>query len=531
VKSDSATDRDGLRGLVLTNGRVYRPERTGFRLEASDLLVRGERLFGLAPRGNGFGNTADGCLIIDLHGRIVLPGLADAHLHLSAGGQSLAIPNLTGLGSNEIRAVIEKSFRAIESAGRRWIEAFNWESRYGLLNADLLEDACPGIPATVHQKDLHTCCVNRTALAMAGIDNASNVPTGGRIETDVNGRPTGILRESAIDLVTRFRPQLTPNDRERFIQGGIDHLVSRGLTGVCEVLDPGNAEVYDYLDRESRLAVDIDAWRRFENWDGASPPPPPGRQFKVQTLKVFLDGSFGSRTAALFEPYADDPTSVGMLMFGDTELLDLCRAGASFGWRMALHAIGDQAVDQAARILAETPVSSSAPHRIEHLQMLPRNGTERIARSKTTASIQPVHLLDDQVWLAERIGVERCRRSFIWRSLQSAGVPIAIGSDWPVSTPDPLKALHVAINQAGYYAEPTRLFDPAEALFPGQAIAAMTTGFAASTGWESLRGRIDPGFQADFTIVEGVSSDLADWSEARVVMTIARGNVVYETQE
>ena len=464
------------------------------------------------------------------HGTLLLPGLCDAHLHLASGGRALKTVNLGGLDVDGVQRVMrEAARRSVREGGSTgWMRGTNWEPARCKLDAAILDRVTTARPLFVGSRDGHSCCCNSAALKLAGISSSTPDLPGGIIGRSSDGNPNGWLYESAVELVRAVMPEADAAAWRSSILQAQQHLLSLGLTAVSEVLNPGTEAIYRELDRSGELVLEVDGWLRIEDWSDGEPPPPDGDRFRLRTIKLFLDGAFGSGTAALEQPYADAPDSNGMLLHSDGELVERLLPVVKAGWRLAMHAIGDRAVAQACRVLAQLPRAASGPHRIEHLQLLPEDGVQMLARSGAAASVQPVHLTQDQPWLSTRIGALRCRRSFIWRSLVDAGVALTLGSDWPVSSADPLQNLHVAVNRRGFGQEPLREFDPAEALPPCAAIRSATNGWAAAAGVAGRRGCIIPGQTADFTAVMGVSEELRDWSGARVVMTICRGRVVFQ---
>ncbi len=466
--------------------------------------------------------------VMDLEGALVLPGLCDAHLHLAAGGQSLTLPNLDGMKLDGVRETLLSAKERLDSPDV-WLEAFNWDSNICQLNAKILDEIVPEYPVVVHQRDLHCCCCNTLAMKLARLQNPIKEPPGGKIGRFEDGSANGLFYESAVEMILKARPQSSDNEHKSFIINGISYLTSLGITAVCEVLNKGYSTLYRELDKTGKLDIDIDAWLRIEDWDGKSQPYKEGIRYKECTLKLFLDGSFGSRTAALFEPYLDAPDKCGTLFYTDGQLLEIFISAIRSGWRLALHAIGDRAVDQAMRILAKVPKVDNTPHRIEHSQLLPPQWQNLLKECPVMLSIQPVHLLDDQVWLSKSIGVERCKRAFIWRSVLNAGVELAIGSDWPVASPEPKLNLQALIKRAAPNEAPFLEFDINEALTPVQSIRAMSYGFAKATGWEKKRGCVKPGMQADLTIYKDYSPTLDDWSNARLFMTISKGKILYQS--
>lgn len=464
---------------------------------------------------------------IDLNGARVFPGFADAHLHMAVGGRSLSSLDLNGGEWDTVSKLLLDTSGSDRGYLGPWIVAFNWDSYRCDLSADLLDRLLPGTPIVIHTRDLHSCCCSTEALRIAGIDRKTSNPPGGSISRDEMSNPTGRLYESAKTLLDSFVPKPEREANHRFIIRAQEYLLSLGLTAVSEVIEHEHEDIYRQLDRNGELKIEIDGWRRIEHWDGITSPPDPGNRLQINTLKVFLDGAFGSHTAALFSPYNDLPDRSGVLFYVSEELQSLLRKAVDAGWRLAIHAIGDRAVSQAISALKELPVLETGPHRIEHLQLLPEDGIDALSDLSVVASVQPVHFLDDRNWLAGRIGAERCERSFKWRSLANAGITLAFGSDWPVASPDPLQNIHTAINRCGFNEIPDLAFLSGEAVDPINSIRSTTHGWAVASGTTNRRGVIAPGMDADFTVVSGLSEDLVDWSDSRVEMTICQGEVVY----
>ena len=463
---------------------------------------------------------------MDLGGALLLPGLGDAHIHFATGGRSLAAVDLVGLDRAGMAERLGQAARA--SQRNDWLLAFNWESWRTPLNSIFLDGIISNRPLVIHSRDLHSICCNSRALAAAGVTALTVAPPAGVIMRDANNTPTGILRDEAVNLVLSLIPQPDAAAIASNILAAQEHLARLGVTAVSEILDEGAESVYRTLDADGRLKLQVDAWRRLDHGGIDSPPPPPGNRLQVNTVKVFLDGSFGSHTAALDTPYLDDPGNTGLLTYQDEDLLEQLETVTRLGWRIAAHAIGDRAVRQAARVIAQLPRVQSGPHRIEHLQLLPPRGGDEIKMSGAVASVQPVHLRDDAPWLAGRIGRERCRRCFIWRSLLQAGIPLALGSDWPVASANPCLNLQAAINRLDAPEANGGDFQAEEALPPHLAVRAATYGWAVAAGLEHQHGAIAPGMTADLTAVGGVSDDLREWSNARVILNICAGRVIYQ---
>lgn len=463
---------------------------------------------------------------IDVDGAVLLPGLCDGHLHLAVGGRTLELTNLSGMDKAQVEQALRATAIKVAADEDKWLQAFNWDPSRCSLTADDLERWIPNRLVIINQIDLHGGCCSHAVLRKAGIDDSITDPPGGCIGRYPTGKPNGLLYEAAIDPVRAAVPSPTPDEIRRNILRGQDFLIRKGLTAVSDVLNSKTEVYYCELDENGQLDLQVDAWRRVEEWDWKSPPPPAGKRFQLHTLKTFLDGSFGSRTAALNESYKDQPQNYGTLFMSDKELADLVRAANATGWKLALHAIGDKAVEQAIRVMRDLPHPDIGRHRIEHMQLLLPRNVSSFAKAGLIASIQPVHLIDDQHWLANAIGKKRTRQSSIWQSLYKKGVTLVIGSDWPVANPDPLLNIHASINRCGFNQQPSPNDDSAEALSPTTAIRAASKGWAEAASLDHRRGTISAGLDADFTLVSGLPDDLSDWSRAVVEMTICAGKVL-----
>ncbi len=463
--------------------------------------------------------------IIDLDGGLLLPGLGDGHLHMAVGGRSLTLPDLAFKNEEQIHASLVEYAEPIKNADR-WIIAFNWETGEASITAEKLESWLPGRRVVVHQRDLHGCCASYRALKEASIEKHPELGEE-HLGRDKAGKLNGLLRESAVGVLMEKIPHPDKNERVGYILAAQEYFLSLGLTSVSEVVDEGNEALYRKLDEQGKLKIQIDGWRRIENWNGEDEPSSAGNKFRCDTLKMFLDGSFGSRTAALNEPYNDKPESRGSLFYSDEDLTDLIKNAHAKNWRLAIHALGDRAVEQIYRVMLAIPRRTGRLDRIEHVQLMPENFAGKFASLGVVASIQPIHLLDDQRWIEKVIGFDRCKNCFIWRSLWDRDVPLVLGSDWPVASPDPLQNIHIAINQTGFGATPLSCFNRQEALPPEVAINAVTLGWARCANLETKRGLTAKSYVADFTLIQGVSEDLRDWSQAKISWTMCDGEILF----
>ncbi len=518
MKSDSD------KPLLLTGGRVFGGSGWTPPKWYEAVLVYGDRIVKVGDYRELSANVSVKT-VIDLEGALLLPGLGDAHLHMSAGGKSLEWADIGGLNRDEASEVLLAAEGFTDADDNRWVIAFNWDPSINRIDRAFLDRLLPGKLTLINQRDLHGGCCCSELLRIAGFTSDSEDPDGGRIGRDEDGQLTGQLFESAIRKVWDNVPEGNPELRRRFIISAQQYLLKLGLIAVGEVLNDKDELIYQELDRNGELVLRVDAWRRIENWNG-EPPSPSGKKLTVRTLKIFLDGSFGSSTAALDEPYLDDPHNSGVLFYDDRELSESLESALIAGWRLALHAIGNRAVRQALRVISALPVNHQGRIRIEHIQLLSQEQVQEAASLGIIASIQPVHLLADQNWLSGKIGESVCRDAFRWQSFLAAGVPLALGSDWPVASPDPLLNLHIAVNRCGFGKQSLPCFTGEENLSPYQAVRAATYGWAVAANMERQCGMIMPGYEANFTIVDGISPDMQDWSQGSIKGSIAGGVLV-----
>ncbi|MCF7810120.1 amidohydrolase [bacterium] len=512
-----------MKNLKLSGGRVYGGSEWNPPEWHDSILIRNGIIDGI----DSIDDSMTSFETISLDNSILFPGLCDAHIHLVVGGISLNIPDLEGLDLNGVIDALTNY--CSENIKHDWVKAFNWQPWLCKLDAKTLDKAIPNRPVIVYNLDLHSCCCNSTALKRIGLGNDSLGFSSDIVECDGNGKPTGILKEDALQLFHDVIPAPSSDETKEAILTAQDYLLSLGITAVSEVLQPNSEIVYRQLDDEGKLKLDVDAWLRIDDWKPEMLPVDYGRRFRINTVKVFLDGSLGSRTAAMCEPYNDKPHLSGILNYTDDELIELLTPVTKSGWRLAVHAIGDCAIKQFCRIIEKLPHVDGINHRIEHVQVLPVEGVDILVKSGAGASIQPIHLIDDQRWLKESIGADRCKRNAVWQSLFNAGITLAIGSDWPVASPDPRLNIHCAINRCGFNGKPHECSLLSEALTPNTAIRAASYGWAAAAGLQKHRGSITVGQKADLTVVSGVSEDLKDWSGTKIEMTICNGEIVYRS--
>ncbi len=488
--------------------------------------------------------------VIDLHGKFVCPGFNDAHVHLGEGGREMLNVNLVGVQSlDEMKQKI--AAWAKSAAPGEWIRGDGWDhtkwASQKLPTRQDLDAVTAGHPAFFDRVDGHIAVVNSAALAAAKIAKDTQPPFGGAIDHDAQGEPTGILREGAKTLVTKVVPPPTPSQRRRGIELVLADAAKSGLTSAQDYSDWEDFLVYEELEGEGKLTLRIAEWLPFrEPLDvlelHRAHHPAADPMLHTTMLKGFMDGSLGSRTAALQRPYSDDPNNKGLPQFDQDTLNKMAVERAAAGFQMGFHAIGDEGVEMALNAFAAAEdyvrghdISSGhrlgdLRYRIEHSQVLASDQFQRYKQLGVIASMQPNHLLTDMNWAMDRLGEERARYSYAWRDFLDAGVPLAFGTDFPVEPLAPFRGLYAAVTRQNE--DGTREYFPSERLTIDEAISAYTEGSAYAEFAETAKGRIAPGMYADFVVLDRDITDIRphDILGTQVLRTVVGGKTVYEAK-
>ncbi|HEV2278434.1 MAG TPA: amidohydrolase, partial [Acidobacteriaceae bacterium] len=414
--------------------------------------------------------------MVDLGGAFAMPGFNDAHAHLGMGGKILLSVDLIGVKSlaemqARIRAAAEKA-----PAGQ-WLTGGGWDHTLwpgGKLPTRADIDAAAGEhPAVFTRVDGHIAVADSAALGAAGITRETKDPQGGEIDRDAQGEPTGIIRETALGLIQV--PPPTPEQRRRGLEMALNDAVSHGVTTVQDFSDWEDFLVFEQMEREGKLPARIAEWIPFaeplslEEQQRAQHDLH-DRMLRTTMLKGFMDGSLGSRTAAMNAPYADDPGNSGIPRFGQEQLNAMAVERARAGFQMGFHAIGDRAVEMALDAFAAaekeakggpippqvvTPTAGPSfvagrrdlRYRIEHSQVVQAGDFARYKQLGVIASMQPNHLLSDMAWAGQRLGPERARYAYAWKSFLDAGVPLAYGTDYPVEPITPFRGVYASVTR------------------------------------------------------------------------------------
>jgi len=465
----------------------------------------------------------------------LFPGFNDAHTHLGEAGRTKLNVDLTGVPG--LSAMLSKVKIAAKSApAGRWLTGGNWDhtlwARKALPTRQELDRVTVGHPAFLIRIDGHIAIANSAALNAAGITGKTTPPQGGAIDLDAKGEPTGILRESAQELVRKLIPAPSHDERRKGNELAIADALAHGVTSVQDNSDWQDFLVFEELEKEGKLNLRITEWLPFAapledlktmraHHDANDP------LLHTGLLKGFMDGSLGSRTAAMKAPFADDPSNTGLPQYAQEQLNTMAAERAQAGFQMGFHAIGDKAAAMALDAYAQLPSAKDARNRIEHAQVVDPADIPRFAKLGVIASMQPNHLLTDMNWAEARLGHQRAATSYAWKAFLDAGVPLAFGTDYPVEPITPFRGLYAAVtrmNESG-----KKSYFPENKLTRGQALSAYTQGSAYAEFAEKHKGKLAAGYDADFIVVDRNLYTVAapDLLQTAVRETFVAGKQVY----
>ena len=527
--------------LILHNGRISTQDQTNPWAQA--VAIDDNRFLAVGPDSEIKALASPGDRLLDLGGRLALPGMTDSHIHTASWAKlRKAIP----LARAESLAQVLEWLAA--EAGRlepgQWIVSLGLdETRWPegrLPDRHDLDKAAPDHPVYFRRRDGHMSVANSLALKLAGVDSETPDPSDGYLEREENGRPNGRLMENAQHLVGSHVPALPPDQAAPLIAEAIGALHELGVTGLHDVriLHEGSIpfKTWRILEESGRLGLRCWMCLSGEHLDQAAALGLKtgfgSQRLKVGNLKYFLDGSMGSRTAWVTEPYPQGDCGVAVCSM--EEMGQALEKADKAGLTACVHAIGDRAVKELIDLFESLKtrgrgLDHPAPHRIEHCQMIRPQDVERLSRLKVVASVQPLHVPDDIVVHDQYLG-EKAAWVYTFRSLMEAGVPVIFGSDAPVSDPNPLWGIHAAATRQRQDGTPAGGWYPEERISVDQAVRAYTLAPALATGQGHLLGSISPGKLADLIVLDRdiFSIDTQEIASAQVDLTVFDGRVVFE---
>ncbi len=531
---------------VFINGKVWTVDPT--KPEAQGIAVWRNRIIAVGSDSEVKQLVGPKTKIIDLKGHRVVPGFYDSHAHFLSGGESLARVDLKDAKDETEfgRRLVEfdqKTPRGRWLIGGQWDHDRTFEGK--LPSAAIVDKYVKDRPVFIRRYDGHMALANTAALKMAGVSADTKEVPGGVVDRLADGKtPSGLLRDNAMSLVAGLIPEPDEGEILEAVLAAQKHAAEIGMTSLQD-MDGNGAEtrrrllrVLQRLAKEGKLTCRIDLrWPlgQYKELASVGVTADFGNDFvRIGGVKGFIDGSLGSSTAKMFEPYLSDAKSTGVFVTEPSVMRSLVRSADAAGLNVCVHAIGDRANATMLDIFEEVAKQNGQRDRrfrIEHVQHLRPADYPRFKELGVIASMQPYHAIDDGRWAEGRIGAKRCSSSYAFRSLLDAGARLAFGSDWPVAPLDPLPGIDAAVNRRTIDGKNPNGWFPEQRISVAEAIEAYTMGSAYAAFQENDRGSISVGKLADFAVL---SRDILDPNErdkidsTRVVMTVVGGKVVFE---
>jgi predicted amidohydrolase YtcJ len=540
--------------VIYTHGNIYTDVvDASASLEAGKrweiLAVRGDRILAIGMKEDIPKFKGPDTKIIDLGGHFVMPGFNDAHVHLASAGLEKLNVDMVGVKTldefrERLRARCDAAVPGEWVVGAGWDETL-WPVKVPPTRWDL-DEVSGDHPVFLMRVDGHIAVANTRALQLASVTVATKNPAGGKIDRDDGGTPTGILREKATDAVRDVIPKPTHEKRRHAIEMALADLASHGITSAQDYSQWEDFQIYEEIEGAGKLSARISEWLPFDDSieelnRKRDSHLPTDNMLHTGMLKGFMDGSLGSRTAALLAPYSDDPGNSGIPQYEPAKLNAMTKERVLAGYQVGFHAIGDKGVQMAldAFAVAEKAAKEGKAKaadggtdyrlRVEHAQVTTPQQILRFKELKVIASMQPSHLLTDMNWAESRLGPKRAETSYDWAEFLRRGVVLAFGTDYPVEPVTPFRGVYSAL---------TRMSEDGKKSYPGQklnieqTIAAYTSAAAYAEFAEKQKGKLAPGMLADFVVLDQdiTSAPPAKILETKVLRTVVGGKTVYEAK-
>lgn len=533
------TTKTTMQVTIYKNGRIYTNDSTSPWAQA--MLVRGEEILAVGDDDEVAGLADTGAQVVDLEKHFVMPGFNDAHVHLGGAGEYWLSVRLIG-----VQSVAELQKRLAEGIAQHhegeWITGFGWDHTFWpekkFPNRQQLDAVSPKNPVILTHVSGHVAIANSLALQLAGIDKSTPNPSGGEIERDGPGEPTGMLKEgAAMRLVESKIPAPSMEQRRKGIELALADVAKSGVTSVQDNSAWEDFLTYRTLKNDGKLTVRITEWLPFDaplekleqlRRDGGTTDP----WLRTGALKMVTDGALGSRTAAMLAPYSDDSSTSGIMTMEPDKLRELAIARDKAGFQLNFHAIGDRA-NRVSLDAFEAVAKANGPRdrrdRIEHAQVVGASDIPRFARLQVIASMQPSHETSDMRWAEQRVGPERVKGAYAWATMQKFGIRLAFGTDYPVEPITPFRGLYACVTRELPAGGPQGGWQPQEKISLSDCIRAYTSGSAYGEFMEGKKGELKAGEFADFIVL---SNDLTKTSpaqilETRVLRTVVGGRSVH----
>lgn len=490
----------------------------------------------IAVGGSELASQYDAADIVDLNGKLVLPGFIDNHTHFMDGSASLLGIKTQGTQSSQEFINVVRDYAATSPDGE-WIVGGLWDHEAwegNLPEKDWIDEYTENKPLFLLRTDGHMALANSVVLELAGVTKETPDPEGGTIVRDENGEPTGVLKDNAMNFVWAVIPALSEEQADRTFDAGIQEALENGVTQVHNMSSWDNIEIFKrakadgrlkirayyfpHISNRHKLAEMIERDGKGDNW------------LRFGGVKELADGSLGSTTAWFYEPYTDEPDTNGFPLMQMDALKQSIKEAHDYGFQLAVHGIGDQTNDEILKIFEEVGVSGHRA-RIEHAQHLTPAAIQKFAALGVIPSMQPYHAIDDGRWAEKRIGKERLMGTYAFKSLLDAGATLTFGSDWSVAPLEPLSGIYAAVTRRTLDGLNPDGWVPEEKITVEQAVKAYTINNAWAGNQEDILGTIEVGKLADLVVISDnifeINPEMI--KDTHVVMTIIDGKVVYST--
>ncbi|MES1257522.1 MAG: amidohydrolase [Acidobacteriota bacterium] len=520
--------------LAIVNARIYTVNPKQPR--AGAMAVRQGRIVAIGDDVSR--QLGPATKVIDAHGATVIPGLIDSHGHVEGLGSFLDTLDFRGVTSEQevadrVRAAARDAKPGEWILGRAWDQNL-WASKQFPAAASL-SSAAPNNPVALTRVDGHAVWINRKAMELADLNAATQDPSGGKVLRDAAGQPTGVLIDRARSLVERKIPAPTQEQVESRILRALQECARLGITTVHDagVGAPGLA-AYHSLRSAGKMPI-----RAYVMIGGTGPlldswlakGPEIDDYLTVRSIKLVADGALGSRGAAMLEPYSDEPANRGLLILDRAAIRAVAEKAVLRGFQVNTHAIGDAANRAALDAYGDVLKGPNDKRfRIEHAQIVAPEDFAKFQRNSVLASVQATHATSDMPWAQDRVGAERIKGAYAWRTFLKLGVHVPNGSDFPVENPNPLGGLYAAITRQDQTGQPAGGWFPDQRLTRDEALRSWTLEGAYAAFEESRKGSLEPGKLADFVMLSGDVMTMPEtgiW-KTKVTLTVVGGKIVYQ---